>query len=311
MSEQKNLTGTEMDLCGIRLKNPVMTASGTFGYGYEMADWFDINILGGISLKGTTWEARFGNPTPRIAECASGMLNAIGLQNPGVQAVIDTELVKMREKYNGVAIANISGFSIEEYVKVTEKLNADDRIDILEINISCPNVKHGGMAFGTDATCAAEVVRALRGRVKKPMLIKLSPNVTSIKDIAKACAAEGADGLVVANTFLGMRIDPRTGKPIVSTGMCGFSGPAVKPIALRMVYEVCSVVDIPVVGVGGIADVDDVLEYISAGATAVQVGSQTLVDPTVCKTIIEMMPRVMAAYNIENLADIKGRAHKR
>ena len=299
---------TAVTLCGKTLPNPVITASGTFGFGYEMASWFDLNLLGGMSLKGTTGAPRYGNPSPRIAECAAGMLNAVGLQNPGVRAVIDEEIPKMREAYNGVVLANISGFSIDEYVEVAKLFDAVDAVDLLELNISCPNVKHGGMAFGTDPETAAKVVRTVRQRVKKPLLVKLSPNVTSIIEIAKAVEAEGADGLVVANTLLGMRIEPRTGRPVVSTATCGFSGPAVKPVILRMVYECCGAVNIPVVGVGGIASADDVLEYIAAGATAVQVGSQTLVDPTACRTIIETLPGVMAAYGIDSLKSFQGRA---
>lgn len=299
-----------VNLCGISLPNPVMAASGTFGYGHEMAQWFDLEVLGGISLKGTTLSPRFGNPTPRIAECASGMLNAVGLQNPGVDTVLESEIPKLRQVYKGAAIANISGFSIEEYVKVSKKFDSCADIDFLEINISCPNVKHGGMAFGTHASAAAEVVRHVRKIVKKPLLIKLSPNVTSITEIAKACEAEGADGLVVANTLLGMRIEPATGKPIVSTVVSGFSGPAVKPVILRMVYETSGAVKIPIVGVGGIADGDDVLEYLSAGATAVQVGSQTLVEPCACKTIIESLPILMQAYGIQSLKDIIGRVRQ-
>lgn len=299
---------TAVTLCGKTLPNPVITASGTFGFGYEMADWFDLNILGGMSLKGTTGAPRYGNPTPRIAECAAGMLNAVGLQNPGVRVVIDEEIPKMREVYNGVVLANISGFSIDEYVEVAKLFDAADGIDLLELNISCPNVKHGGMAFGTDPETAAKVVRTVRQRVKKPLLVKLSPNVTSIIEIAKAVEAEGADGLVVANTLLGMRIEPCSGRPVVSTATCGFSGPAVKPVILRMVYECCGAVNIPVVGVGGIASADDVLEYIAAGATAVQVGSATLIDPTACRTIIETLPGVMAAYGIDSLQSYQGRA---
>ena len=303
-----NKPDTRVVLCGKTLPNPVITASGTFGFGYEMAEWFSLNMLGGISMKGTTAAPRFGNPTPRIAECAGGLLNAVGLQNPGVKAVIAEELPKLRERYDGAVFANISGFSVDEYVEVSKLFDTQPGVDFLEINISCPNVKSGGMAFGTSAAAAAQVVRTVRQRVKKPIFIKLSPNVTSIIEIAKACEAEGADGLVVANTLLGMRIEPCSGRPIVSTATCGFSGPAVKPVILRMVYEVCGAVNIPVIGVGGIASADDVLEYISAGAVAVQVGSQTLVDPAACKTIIETLPVVMEAYKIDSLQSIMGRA---
>ena len=303
-----NQPDTAVTLCGQRLKNPVITASGTFGFGYEMSKYFDLNLLGGLSMKGTTVAPRFGNPTPRIAECTGGLLNSVGLQNPGVDLVLAEEMPRLRKSYDGTVIANISGFSVDEYVEVSRKFDQAEGVDLLEINISCPNVKHGGMAFGTSAAAAAEVVRTVRRLVKKPMLVKLSPNVTSIIEIAKACQAEGADGLVVANTLLGMRIEPATGRPIVSTATCGFSGPAVKPVILRMVYEVCGAVSIPVIGVGGIATADDVLEYISAGATAVQVGSQTLVEPTACKTIIETLPVLMAVYGIQSLEGIRGRA---
>ena len=298
---------TSIQLCKHTLPNPVIAASGTFGFGTDMAEWYDLNILGGISIKGTTQSERFGNPAPRIAECEGGLLNAIGLQNPGVDVVVSTELPKLVSRYHGVVLANISGFSIDEYVYVTEKFEASPDCDLLEINISCPNVRHGGMAFGTSPKSAAEVVGAVRKVAKKPLLVKLSPNVTSITDIALACEAAGADGLVVANTLLGMRIHPRTGAPLVSTGMSGFSGPAIKPVALRMVYEVCGVVKVPVVGVGGIATADDVLEYISAGATAVQVGSQTLADPFACKKIVEDLPVKMAEYNIDSLQGCCGR----
>lgn len=301
------LPDTSVTLCGKTLPNPIIAASGTFGYGYEMSRWFPLDVLGGIVLKGTTAQARFGNPTPRIAECTGGLLNAVGLQNPGVNAVVQQEIPRLRKFYNGAIFANISGFSISEYVEVSELFDACDDVDFLEINISCPNVKHGGMAFGTQAQSAAEVVRAVRPRVKKPLLVKLSPNVTSITEIAKACEGEGADGLVVANTLLGMRIHPASGKVLVSTGSCGFSGPAALPVILRMVYETCTAVRIPVVGVGGIASADDVLEYISAGATAVQVGSQTLIHPTACQTIIESLPAVMQVYGISSLFSIQGR----
>ncbi len=310
MSQTQNSSqpNTTMRLGDILLPNPVMTASGTFGFGYGYTQWYDINCLGGISIKGTTQHPRFGNPTPRIAECASGMLNAVGLQNPGVEAVIAEEMPKLRKVYNGTVLANISGFSLDEYVYTAQKFDEDPATDILEINISCPNVKHGGMAFGTSCNAAAEVTSAVKKVVKKPVYIKLSPNVTSIAEIAKACEEAGADGLVTINTLLGMRINPRTGKPIVSTGMSGFSGPAIKPVALRMVYEVCQAVKIPVIGVGGIATADDVLEFISAGASAVQVGSQNLVDPYAAKAIVENLPMVMQAYGIESLQSIQGRA---
>ncbi len=301
---------TSVMLGDLRLPNPVIPASGTFGFGYEMAAWYDLACLGGIALKGTTKEARFGNPTPRIAECEAGMLNAVGLQNPGVEAVIAEELPKLRDVYSGAVIANISGFSIEEYVYTAQKFDEVPTVDILEINVSCPNVKHGGMAFGTSAAAAAEVTRAVKAAVKKPVYIKLSPNVTSIVEIAKACREAGADGFTAINTLLGMRIEPRSGRPIVSIGAAGFSGPAVKPVALRMVYELCAAVDVPVIGVGGISSADDVLEFISAGAAAVQVGTATLVDPYACKKIVEALPQVMRVYGIESLESIRGRAQK-
>lgn len=300
----------KVSLSGISLKNPIIPASGTFGFGYKMNNWYDINMLGGISLKGTTQHERFGNPTPRIAECASGMLNAVGLQNPGVDAVVERELPKLRAVYDGVVIANISGFGIDEYVYTTQKFEQDPTANILEINVSCPNVDHGGMAFGTSPKAAAEVTAAVRKVAKKPIYIKLSPNVTDIVEVAKACEEAGADGLVLINTLLGMRINPRNGKPIVSIGSCGFSGPAIKPVALRMVYETYKAVKIPIIGVGGIATADDVLEFISAGASAVQVGSQNLVDPYACPTILENLPIVMEKYGIQSMQEIQGRAHK-
>ncbi|MEA4921478.1 MAG: dihydroorotate dehydrogenase [Clostridiaceae bacterium] len=298
----------ETKLGGITLKNPVIPASGTFGFGYEMARFYDLNVLGAISLKGTTGEERFGNPTPRIAECRDGMLNAIGLQNPGVEAVISKELPKIRENYNGVLIANISGFSIDEYVSVASLFDRAQGIDILEINISCPNVRHGGMAFGTDPAAAREVTKAVRAKTNKPVFMKLSPNVTDIVSIAKACEDGGADGITLINTLLGMVIDAKTGRPIVSTKMAGFSGPAIKPVALRMVYQVASAVKLPIIGVGGISQADDVIEFMSAGASAVQVGAQNLVNPYACPDIIEQLPKKMDEYGIKSLKDIIGRS---
>ena len=300
----------ETSLSGIRLKNPVIPASGTFGFGQEMSRFYDLNVLGGISLKGTTGEERFGNPTPRIAECREGLLNAVGLQNPGVDAVVAHELPAVRKIYDGVLLANISGFSVEEYVAVAQKFDAADQIDILEINISCPNVRHGGMAFGTDPGAAREVTAAVKAVTKKPVYMKLSPNVTDIAAIAKACEAGGADGITLINTLLGMVIDPRTGRPIVSTKMSGFSGPAIKPVALRMVYQAAAAVNIPIIGVGGISTADDVLEFMSAGASAVQVGAQNLVDPFACPKIIEELPRKLDEYGIGSLQEIIGRSHK-
>ena len=300
----------ETYLSGIKLKNPVIPASGTFGFGQEMARFYDLNVLGGISLKGTTGEERFGNPTPRIAECREGLLNAVGLQNPGVDAVVAHELPAVRKIYDGVLLANISGFSVEEYVAVARKFDAADEIDILEINISCPNVRHGGMAFGTDPGAAQEVTAAVKAVTKKPVYMKLSPNVTDIAAIARACEAGGADGITLINTLLGMVIDPRTGRPIVSTKMSGFSGPAIKPVALRMVYQAAAAVNIPIIGVGGISTADDVLEFMSAGANAVQVGAQNLVDPFACPRIINELPRKLDEYGIGSLQEIIGRSHK-
>ena len=300
----------ETTLSGIKLKNPVIPASGTFGFGQEMARFYDLNVLGGISLKGTTGEERFGNPTPRIAECREGLLNAVGLQTPGVDAVVAHELPAVRKIYDGVLLANISGFSVEEYVAVAQKFDAADQIDILEINISCPNVRHGGMAFGTDPGAAREVTAAVKAVTKKPVYMKLSPNVTDIAAIARACEEGGADGITLINTLLGMVIDPRTGRPIVSTKMSGFSGPAIKPVALRMVYQAAAAVNIPIIGVGGISTADDVLEFMSAGASAVQVGAQNLVDPFACPKIIEELPRKLDEYGIGSLQEIIGRSHK-
>lgn len=300
----------ETSLSGINLKNPVMPASGTFGFGQEMSRFYDLNVLGAISLKGTTGDERFGNPTPRIAECREGLLNAVGLQNPGVDAVVAHELPAVRKIYDGVLLANISGFSVEEYVAVAQKFDEAPEIDILEINISCPNVRHGGMAFGTDPGAAKEVTAAVKAVTHKPVYMKLSPNVTDIAAIARACEAGGADGITLINTLLGMVIDPRTGKPIVSTKMSGFSGPAIKPVALRMVYQAAAAVHIPIIGVGGIATADDVIEFMSAGASAVQVGAQNLVDPFACPKIIEDLPKKLDEYGIGTVQDIIGRSHK-
>ena len=298
----------ETSLSGITLQNPVIPASGTFGFGQEMTQFYDLNVLGGISLKGTTGEERFGNPTPRIAECREGLLNAVGLQNPGVDAVEAHELPAVRKLYDGVLLANISGFSVEEYVMVAEKFDKADEIDILEINISCPNVRHGGMAFGTDPGAAQEVTAAVKAVTHKPVYMKLSPNVTDIAAIARACEAGGADGITLINTLLGMVIDPRTGKPIVSTRMSGFSGPAIKPVALRMVYQAAQAVNIPIIGVGGISTADDVIEFMSAGASAVQVGAQNLVDPFACPKIIAELPGKLDEYGIAKIKDIIGRS---
>ena len=296
-------------LCGIELDNPIIPASGTFGFGYEFADLYDINILGSLSFKGTTREARFGNPTPRIAECASGMLNAVGLQNPGVDKVISEELPKLFSVFNKPVMANVSGFSEEEYVDTVRKLDSVDKIGWFEVNISCPNVHGGGMSFGTSPEMAGKVTKAVRAVTKKPIIIKLSPNVTDIVSIAKACEAEGADGVSLINTLMGMRIDLRKRAPIIKNKTGGFSGPAILPVAVRMVYQVYEAVRIPIVGMGGVSRAEDVIELMLAGATAVEVGAQNLVDPYACKRIIEDLPRVMEKYRINSLSEIIGGAH--
>ena len=303
------MVNTKVTLCGIEMDNPVIPASGTFGFGYEFAELYDINCLGTFSFKGTTRDPRFGNPTPRIAECPEGMLNAVGLQNPGVDAVIANELPKLAKCFHKPVMANVSGFSIEEYVTTCEKLDAIDSIGWLEVNISCPNVHGGGMSFGTSAEAAAEVTKAVRAVTKKPLIIKLSPNVTDIASIAKACEAAGADGISLINTLLGMRIDLRKRKPLLANKTGGYSGPAIKPVAVRMVYQVYDAVKIPIVGMGGVATAEDVIEMMLAGATAVEVGAANLVNPFACKEIIEDLPRVMEKYNIQNLTDIIGAAH--
>ena len=303
------MVNTKVTLCGIELDNPVIPASGTFGFGQEFNELYDINILGSFSFKGTTREPRFGNPTPRIAECPSGMLNAVGLQNPGVDHVIAHELPELRKIFHKPVMANISGFSIDEYVEVAEKLDKEDGIGWLEVNISCPNVHGGGMSFGTDPKAAGEVTKAVRAVTKHPIIIKLSPNVTDIVSIAKACEDNGADAVSLINTLMGMRLNLRTRKPIITNITGGYSGPAVFPVALRMVYQVSKAVNIPVVGLGGISTAKDVLEMMMAGATAVQVGAANLVDPFACKTIIENLPKVMEEYKIESLTDIIGAAH--
>lgn len=300
------MVNTKVNLLGIELDNPVIPASGTFGFGYEFADIYDINILGSISLKGTTKEPRFGNPTPRIAECEAGLINSVGLQNPGVDKVISEELPKLRAVYSKPAIANCGGFSVEEYVEVCSKLDKQPEIGILEVNISCPNVHNGGMSFGTDPKAAYEVVKAVKAVTTKPVLVKLSPNVTDIVAIAKACEEAGADGICLINTLLGMRINLKNRKPIIANKMGGFSGPAIFPVAVRMVYQVANAVNIPVVGVGGVATAENVIEMMLAGATAVQVGAENLVNPTACRDIILDLPRVMEKYGIENLSDIIG-----
>ena len=293
-----------VDLCGITLDNPIIPASGTFGFGYEFAELYDINILGTFSFKGTTKEPRFGNPTPRIAECPNGMINAVGLQNPGVEKVISCELPKLAKCFDKKVMANVSGFSVDEYVYTCERIDKCDQVGWIEVNVSCPNVHGGGMSFGTSSEAAAEVTRAVKAVTTKPIIIKLSPNVTDIVSIAKACEAAGADGISLINTLLGMRIDLRTRKPVIANKMGGFSGAAIFPVAVRMVYQVAHAVDIPVVGMGGVSCAEDVIEMMLAGATAVQVGAANLVDPFACKKIIEDLPRVMEKYNITSLEEI-------
>ncbi len=296
----------KVNLCGIELNNPIIPASGTFGFGYEFAELYDINMLGTFSFKGTTKEPRFGNPTPRIAECTAGMINAVGLQNPGVEKVIAEELPKLRRCFHKKVMANVSGFSVEDYAYTCEKLDAVDEVGWLEVNVSCPNVHGGGMSFGTDPKSAAEVTKAVKKVTTKPVIIKLSPNVTDIVSIAKACEDAGADGVSLINTLLGMRIDLRRRKPVIANTMGGFSGSAIFPVAVRMVYQVAKSVSIPVVGMGGVSSAEDVVEMMLAGATAVQVGAANLVNPFACKEIIENLPNVMKEYNIESLQDVIG-----
>ena len=297
---------TRVNLLGIELANPVIPASGTFGFGYEFAEIYDINILGSFSFKGTTAEPRFGNPTPRIAECEMGLINAVGLQNPGVDKVISEELPKLKKCFNKPVMANVSGFSVEEYVHTCALLDKEEQVGWIEVNISCPNVHGGGMAFGTSPEGASEVVRAVKAVTTKPVIVKLSPNVTDIVAIAKAVEAAGADGISLINTLLGMRINLRTKKPVIANKMGGFSGPAIFPVAVRLVYQVAHAVKIPVIGMGGVSSAEDVIEMMLAGATAVQVGAANLVDPLACKKIIEDLPTVMKKYNIEKLSDIIG-----
>ena len=298
-----------VNLCGEELDNPVIPASGTFGYGYEFAVLYDINCLGTFSFKGTTKEPRFGNPTPRIAECTAGMINAVGLQNPGVDKVISEELPKLKKCFNKKVMANVSGFSVDEYAYTCERLDSQEQVGWLEVNVSCPNVHGGGMSFGTDPKAAAQVTKAVKAVTKKPVIIKLSPNVTDIVSIAKACEDAGADGISLINTLLGMRIDLRTKKPVIANTMGGFSGSAIFPVALRMVYQVSSAVNIPVVGMGGVSSAEDVIEMMLAGATAVEIGAANLVDPFICKKIVEALPAAADKYNINELKDIIGGAH--
>ena len=303
------MVSLKTELCGIELDNPLIPASGTFGFGYEFNEIYDINCLGSFSFKGTTLEPRFGNPTPRIAECERGMINSVGLQNPGVDKVIAEELPKLKKCFHKPVMANVSGFSIEEYVETVKRLDKEDIIGWFEINISCPNVHGGGMSFGVSPENAGAVTRAVKAVTSKPVIIKLSPNVTDIVAIAKACEENGADGISLINTLLGMKIDLKTKKPVVANKMRGFSGPAIKPVAIRMVYQVYEAVKIPIVGGGGVSCAEDVIEMMLAGASAVQIGAQNLVDPMACPKIIEELPRVMEKYGIKNLKDIIGGAH--
>ena len=299
---------TKINLCGIELDNPIIPASGTFGYGYEFAELYDINLLGTFSFKGTTLEERFGNPTPRIAECASGMLNSVGLQNPGVKKVVAEELPKLKKVFRKKVMANVSGFGIDEYVEVCRLLDKEEQVGWLEVNVSCPNVHGGGLSFGTDPKVVAAVTRAVKKVTTKPVIIKLSPNVTDIKEMAKAAEDAGADGVSLINTLVGMRLDLRTRRPILKNVTGGLSGPAVFPVALNMVYKTSKAVNIPVIGMGGVSSAEDALEMILAGATAVEVGAANLVDPFACKKIVEDLPKAMAKYNIKSLNEIRGMA---
>lgn len=303
------MVDTRVTLSGWTLDNPVIPASGTFGYGHEFAELYDINCLGTFSIKGTTLNPRFGNPGPRIAECASGMLNAVGLQNPGVDRVISDELPRLKEHFRKKVIANVSGFSIDEYVQCAAKLDTQDQVGLIEVNISCPNVHGGGMSFGTDPAAAAEVTRAVKAVCKKPVYVKLTPNVTDIAAVARACEQAGADGLSLINTLLGMRIDPRRRRPLLANVTGGLSGSAVFPVAVRMVWQVYEAVRIPIIGMGGITSAEDVIEMMLAGATAVQIGAANLVNPYACRDIIESLPGAMEKYRIEKLSDITGGAH--
>ena len=298
--------GMNVNLCGIELDNPVIPASGTFGYGYEFAELYDINCLGTFSFKGTTKDPRFGNPTPRIAECSSGMINAVGLQNPGVDKVISHELPLLKKCFHKPVMANVSGFSVEDYAYTCENLDKEEQVGWLEVNVSCPNVHGGGMSFGTSPEAAAEVTRAVKAVTTKPVIIKLSPNVTDIVSIAKACEEAGADGISLINTMLGMRIDIARRRPVIANTMGGFSGSAIFPVAVRRVYQVAHAVKIPVIGMGGVSSAEDVIEMMLAGATAVEVGAANLVDPFICRDIIGDLPKVMEKYRIENLKDIIG-----
>ena len=296
----------KVNLCGIELDNPVIPASGTFGYGYEFAELYDINCLGTFSFKGTTKDPRFGNPTPRIAECTGGMINAVGLQNPGVEKVISHELPELKKCFHKPVMANISGFSVEDYAYTCEKLDKEEQVGWLEVNVSCPNVHGGGMSFGTQPEAAAEVTRAVKAVTTKPVIIKLSPNVTDIVSIAKACEEAGADGISLINTMLGMRIDLNRRRPVIANTMGGFSGSAIFPVAVRMVYQVAQAVKVPVIGMGGVSSAEDVIEMMMAGATAVEVGAANLVNPYACRDIVADLPRVMEKYRINSLKEIIG-----
>lgn len=300
---------TKVNLSGMILDNPVIPASGTFGFGAEFSELYDINILGSFSFKGTTKEPRFGNPLPRIAECPSGLINSVGLQNPGIDHVIAEEMPNLKKYFNKKVVANISGFSIDEYVYCCEKIDKEEQVGIIEVNISCPNVHNGGMAFGTSAENARAVTKAVKEVTTKPVYIKLTPNVTDIVSIAKACEDAGADGISMINTMLGMRIDLKSKKPVIANKMGGFSGSAIFPVALRMVYQVYEAVKIPIIGMGGVTTAEDVIEMMLAGATAVQVGAANLIDPYACKKIVENLPKVMEKYNITKLKEIIGGAH--
>ena len=303
------MVSLKTNLCGIELDNPLIPASGTFGFGYEFAEIYDINMLGSFSFKGTTKDAGFGNPTPRIAECKNGLINSVGLQNPGVHKVLENELPKLKACFHKPVMANVSGFSVEDYVYTVKMLDSEPQIGWFEVNVSCPNVHGGGMSFGTSPEAAAEVTRAVKAVTNKPVIVKLSPNVTDIVAIAKACEEAGADGISLINTLLGMRIDLKSKKPVIANKMGGFSGPAIKPVAVRMVYQVYEAVKIPIVGGGGVESAEDVIEMMLAGASAVQVGAANLVDPMACPKIIEDLPRFMEKYGIKDLKDIIGGAH--
>jgi dihydroorotate dehydrogenase (NAD+) catalytic subunit len=303
------MVNTKVNLLGIEIDNPIIPASGTYGFGYEFADLYDINILGTFSFKGTTKDPRFGNPTPRIAECNAGMINSVGLQNPGVEKVISEELPKLSKVFNKPVMANVSGFSIDEYAYTCEKINECEQVGWIEVNVSCPNVHNGGMSFGTEPAAVEKVVKAVKSVTTKPIIIKLSPNVTDIVSIAKAAEAAGADGISLINTLLGMRIDVKRRQPVIANKMGGFSGSAIFPVAVRMVYQVYDAVKIPIIGMGGVSTAKDVIELMMAGATAVQVGAANLVDPYACKTIIEDLPNELAKLNVKDINEIIGGAH--